>query len=135
MKTEWIRQGEHDELVVLFNGWGMDRAIFDFIDLGTARDLLHCYDYRDPACPIDFESLAQQYATIHLVAWSMGVSVAGRVCAEHAEKLGVKLAISGSLPVIDDAQGIPVDAWQATIDGQQVEIEPIYSATPVLPCA
>lgn len=120
MKTEWIQQDNHQELVIFFNGWGMDRAVFKHIDLGD-RDLFHCFDYREASLSIEIGDLRDRYESIHLVAWSMGVAIANRLCVDSSDTFKVKLAISGSVTGIDDEYGIPTDAYQATIDGMNAQ--------------
>jgi len=111
-----IVQDRRDELVIFFSGWGMDRAATKLIDFGD-RDVAQCYDYRELSWPGDIRSYATRYSKIHLVAWSMGVAFAARMCEELTDLFALKLAAGGSIPGIDDAYGIQVDAYQATIDG------------------
>ena len=51
MKTLWLRKEGSGELILFFNGWGMDHHIAahllaDSLAAGFTHDLLVCYDYR-----------------------------------------------------------------------------------------
>ena len=78
------------------------------------HDLLMVYDYRqiDPTAII---KLTGQYDSLHLVAWSMGVWIAGSFFSDYKDRFTSSMAINGTLNPIDDQYGIPVKAFDTMI--------------------
>ena len=92
----------------------MDPAPFRSIPV-IEHDLLMVYDYREiePAAMI---RLTEQYDSLHLVAWSMGVWVAGKFFSDYKDRFTSSMAINGTLSPINDQFGIPVKAFDTMIN-------------------
>jgi len=73
------------------------------------------YDYRqiDPS-PV-MEQL-DEYDTLHLIAWSMGVWIAGTFFATYRNRFSSATAVNGTLQPIDEQCGLPPGAFAAMID-------------------
>lgn len=66
-------------------------------------DCLLCFDYRT----LEFDySLLDGYREIRLLAWSMGVWVAGQILSGRTYPWEMKLAVNGTPFPIDDRRGI-----------------------------
>ncbi len=72
------------------------------------------YDYRS-LTPLDM-SLFAQYESLHLLAWSMGVWVAGHLLPSMHERFQTRTAIGGTLDPVHDLKGIPVDGYRNMLD-------------------
>ncbi len=117
MKTAWLRKEGAEELLLFFNGWGMDEGIGTHL-LGQTlseeltRDVLVCHDYRS----LELEKVVQdelyQYKQITIVAWSFGVWV-----AQHTELPPITraIALNGTLYPVNAEKGIRPDLFEATL--------------------
>jgi pimeloyl-[acyl-carrier protein] methyl ester esterase len=110
MKKLWINKQNAPELLLFFNGWGMDEKPFKHLAVDNELDVLMIYDYKVLE---DIEEL-NDYKTIHLVAWSLGVFAASKVLS--GMKFASATAINGTLKPIDEGEGIAPVIFQGTID-------------------
>jgi pimeloyl-[acyl-carrier protein] methyl ester esterase len=117
MKTVWLRQERAEELLLFFNGWGMDCRIAEHLlreslSDGFTSDFLLCYDYSTMEPEQGFMREAASYSRITIVAWSFGVWV-----AQHTELPPIEraIAINGTLHPVNDEQGISPQVFQATL--------------------
>ena len=117
MKTVWLRKEGAEELLLFFNGWGMDYRIaahllHESLTTDFSPDFLVCYDYRTLEPEPSFIKELRRYDSITLIAWSFGVWV-----AQHIElpALECAIAINGTLHPVDAEQGIPPEVFQATL--------------------
>ena len=111
MQYKWLNKQNNKNLIVFFNGWGMDENIVNNLD-SENYDVLTFFDYRTFEVPnIDFSKYEKKY----LIAWSMGVFVCNYFY-EKLEKFNRYIAINGTLKPIDDDFGIPIKAYNLTID-------------------
>lgn len=81
-----------------------------------SSDLLLCYDYRS----MTFDaSVLEGYCELRVVAWSMGVWVAGQVLGNLSGLPAItgRLAVNGTPFPIDDVRGIPVAIFRGTLEG------------------
>lgn len=111
MKKIWISKKDSAELILFFNGWGMDERPFGHLAVPDGFDILMTYDYTK------LESLADDikgYSRIHLVAWSLGVYAAAEIMQDI--EFASATAINGTLKPIDAAEGIAPAVFQGTID-------------------
>ena len=92
-------------------GWGMGPEPFQTMVAGPV-DLIMVYDYRSLE-DCDLHSLLPRNCRIHLLAWSMGVWVAGRLLQDVA--FSSATAIGGTCRPIDDRYGIPCRVFDDTI--------------------
>lgn len=76
-------------------------------------DCLLCFDYRT----LEFDySLLDGYREIRLLAWSMGVWVAGQILSGHTYPWKMKLAVNGTPFPIDDRRGIAEAVFHGTLE-------------------
>ena len=113
MQTVWIHHNHHRECILFFSGWGMDAAPFRFLP-AARHDLCMFSDYRHLQ-PVDLKPFAG-YERLHLVAWSMGVWVAGHLLAEQATCFASSTAIGGTLTPVDKQCGIPPESYGDMVD-------------------
>ena len=112
MQQIFLQQQHSKNLVLIFLGYGQDQNPFKSLNTVTKDDIAIVFDYQDLSFD---ESLYQEYESITLIAWSMGVMIASIVLSNTA-KLVKKIAVNGTVQGIDDTLGIPPSLWQATID-------------------
>lgn len=118
MKTSWLKKEGADELVLFFNGWGMDARIASFLteerpdELPVTGDVLACWDYRsfepEPGLPV----LTEGYGSITVVAWSFGVWAARQAGLGRVRRA---IAINGTLNPVSETEGIPPEIFNATL--------------------
>ena len=111
MKYKWLNKGTEKNLIVFFNGWGMDENIVKHLE-SDGYDVLMFYDYNSPDTDFDFSSL-KTYPTKYLIAWSMGVMTATLFDLDYDKKI----AINGTLKPIDNEFGIPERIYNLTLKG------------------
>jgi biotin synthesis protein BioG len=117
MKTTWLRKEGGEELLLFFNGWGMDRRLADHLlgeslSEGFSPDLLLCHDYSTLEPDPGVMSEVSQYNRITVVAWSFGVWA-----AHHTElpPIASAIAINGTLHPVNSEKGINHQVFQATL--------------------
>ena len=113
MQQIFLQQHHSKNLVLIFLGYGQDKNPFNSLKAVTTDDLAIVYDYQDLSFD---ENLYQEYESITLIAWSMGVMIAPIVISHITSKIVKKIALNGTVQGIDDNLGIPPNLWQATID-------------------
>lgn len=119
MKQYFLKNEKNDSLLLFFGGWGSGPELFSDCAVMPGHDCMLCYDYRT----LDFDcSPLENYRSISLLAWSMGVWVADRVLsgdgtAAVRARLDRCVAAGGTLTPIDDCRGIPVQIFKGTLDG------------------
>ena len=111
MEYKWLNKEQNKEIIIFFNGWGMDENIVKHIECENF-DILMFYDYNNLNTNFDFSCLAV-YSKKYLISWSMGVMVASLFNVEYDKKI----AINGTLRPIDDNFGIPIKIYDMTIRG------------------
>jgi pimeloyl-[acyl-carrier protein] methyl ester esterase len=116
MKTVWMRNDASEELLMFFNGWGMDDRIasllFDGCRESLEGDFLACHDYRSLQPETDFQRLRERYGRITLVAWSLGVWAARHAVPFFVDRA---IAINGTLNPVSQTDGIPPEIFEATL--------------------
>ncbi len=110
MQQQWLIRENNNDCLLFLSGWGMDSRPFKAIP-GGGLDVLMLYDYRDLA-PFSLELLAG-YAQVHLLAWSMGVWVAGHLFSANKDKFAQRIALAGTLTPVHKEQGIPPESYKA----------------------
>ncbi len=111
MEYKWLNKKESKEIIVFFNGWGMDETVVANLNAGN-YDILMFYDYNTLETEFDF-AILDKYEKRHLVAWSMGVMTA----TLFNIKYNASTAVNGTLKPIDNNFGIPVKIYDLTIRG------------------
>lgn len=113
MKMQWVKRDDRPGLILFLNGWGMDAGTVTPAP-PTAWDLVTFFDYRNLEIDETALLLPEKYATVVLVAWSMGVWAAG-VFAPLAGKIAASVAVNGTSRPIDDEYGIPGELYEETV--------------------
>lgn len=109
MNYKWLRKTNSEELIIFFNGWGMDDFIVSKLDCGD-YDVVVLFDYNNLDLDIDLSG----YTKKHIVAWSMGVMIATLF---DFGKIESATAICGTPKPIDDKYGIPKRIYNLTVKG------------------
>lgn len=112
MQSVWLHHNTHRECILFLAGWGMDPGPFGFLSTNEC-DLCMIYDYRQLR-PISLKCFAG-YERLHLVAWSMGVWVAGHLLADQGPSFASCTAIGGTLTPVDTLRGIPPEMYTAMV--------------------
>ncbi len=111
MEYKWLNRKNNKELIVFFNGWGMDESVVSHLDF-TNYDVLMFYDYNTLETNFDF-SVLNEYNKKSLIAWSMGVMTATLFDIKYESSV----AVNGTLKPIDNQFGIPERIYDLTIKG------------------
>jgi len=112
MTSAYLHKAGNKELILFFNGWGMDHHRFETWPCRT-YDLLAVHDYTHLEALPDLSA----YSKVHLVAWSLGVWAAAKVLewSSIAARLSSALAINGTLTPIHPQEGISPEVFSGTI--------------------
>ena len=108
MRYSWLNQNGLSTCILFMTGWGMDPLPFSSIPADNV-DILMVSDYQHLE-PVNMELLGN-YEQCHLVAWSMGVWVAGHLLHEVQDDFTTRTAIGGTLDPIHPTTGIPPEAY------------------------
>lgn len=111
MKYKWLNNKNNANLIVFFNGWGMDESVVKHLD-AEIYDVLMFYNYNTLDTDFDF-NFFNNYNKKYLVAWSMGVMVA----TNFPDKYIRKTAVNGTLKPINAKFGINPKIYELTING------------------
>lgn len=112
MKQLFIKKENSPRLLLFFAGWGSDENLFRRT-VAEGYDCLLCFDYRT----LEFDySLLDGYREIRLLAWSMGVWVAGQILSGRTYPWEMKLAVNGTPFPIDDRRGIAEAVFHGTLE-------------------
>ena len=111
MQTCWLNQNNNPDCILFMAGWGMGPEPFRTIHC-EAVDVLMVYDYRSLE-DCDLAALLPAKRRLHLLAWSLGVWVAGRLL-EHVV-FSSSTALGGTCRPVDDRYGIPGQVFTDTI--------------------
>jgi biotin synthesis protein BioG len=115
MQFQWLNRENNLDCILLVAGWGMSLEPFQDMVAGPV-DVVMVYDYRGldefnlSALPSDLKNY-----NIHLLAWSMGVGVAGMLLDNISFAFSSATAIGGTCRPIDDRYGIPCRLFDDTI--------------------
>ncbi|MGL5683452.1 MAG: pimeloyl-ACP methyl esterase BioG family protein [Marinifilaceae bacterium] len=110
MKQEWIKQEGHENVIIFFNGWGMDHKVIAHLE--GDFDILMCYNYKDIKQVTSPN--VKHYTKIYLVAWSMGVWAATQAITKWGFTPHRSVAINGTSCPIDNCFGIPQRVYLLT---------------------
>ena len=111
MKYKFFQENNKN-LIIFFNGWGMDELIISHLKRDDF-DLLVLYDYND--LDIEFPNL-DNYDKKYIIGWSMGVMISTLFydCFGEIDKY---IAINGTPKPINDKYGIPEKIYKLTLRG------------------
>lgn len=111
MQYKWLNKQNNKQLIVFFNGWGMDEKIVSHLEFDN-YDVLTFHDYRNfEKIDFDFSSYDEKV----LIAWSMGVYVCNYFY-EQFKNFDKFIAVNGTQKPIDDNYGIPKMIYNLTVD-------------------
>ena len=112
MKQYFLKKEENRRLLIFFAGWGADERLFSR-QVADGYDYMLCYDYRT----LDFDyGLLAPYESIRLLAWSMGVWVAGKTFEKNDKyQWNMKMAVNGTSFPIDEEKGILPAVFEGTL--------------------
>lgn len=113
MKYFWINKKNQKQLIVFFNGWGMDENPFVHLDYNNF-DLLMLSDYSSLDVDANLINEINSYEKTFVIAWSMGVWAASKV-AYNFKKIKKSIAINGTVAPIDDKFGIVQKVYDYTL--------------------
>lgn len=111
MKYKWLNKQNNKDIIIFFNGWGMDETVVSHLEF-EEYDILMFYDYNNLNTDFDF-SQTKLYDNISLIAWSMGVMIATLFDIDYE----TKTAINGTLEPISNNFGIPEKIYDLTLNG------------------
>lgn len=109
-----IQNNNSSELIVFFNGWGMDEKSLQHID-AEGRDVLTLYDYSSEV--ILPEMSLKTYKKAYVVAWSMGVFIANQLASQLGLNIEKSIALCGSPYPVHNEYGISVKIFDITSKG------------------
>lgn len=122
MKTKLIHTNpECKRLILIFAGWSTTHTFYRDLH-AEGWDIAIVWDYSS----LDFDpSIVDNYSTIYLIAWSMGVAAAAHAAATTlpADRVSAAFAVNGTLYPSSDKYGIPeavYEATQATINARNL---------------
>jgi biotin synthesis protein BioG len=111
MQYKWLNKQNNKNLIVFFNGWGMDEKIVNNLAFED-YDVLVLFDYRTFEIPaFDFSLYEKKY----MVCWSMGVYVCNYFYDIFKDFDGYT-AVNGTQKPVDDNYGIPEVIYNLTVD-------------------
>ncbi|MDR1755895.1 MAG: DUF452 family protein [Culturomica sp.] len=113
MRIEWVNQQGGGQVVVFFNGWGMDRRAVSH--LACDGDLLLISDYRklEPELLPDLSA----YGEVRIAAWSMGVWAAFTLLPDWGVPCNRLVGLNGTALPVDNRYGIPEAVYRLTERG------------------
>ena len=111
MKYKWLNRNGNREIIIFFNGWGMDENVVSHLQCDK-YDVITFFDYNNLDTDFEFEEL-EKYSKKYLISWSMGVMVASLFNLS----VDKSIAINGTLTPIDDNYGIPEKIYDLTEKG------------------
>jgi biotin synthesis protein BioG len=115
MRHEWLIQEKRERLILFFAGWGMDARPFRNIE-STSSDVLVLFGYHEESDDAMLADLCASYTRCDVLAWSLGVVMAGHCCSASDIPVSQAVALNGTLYPAHDEKGIPCDLFDATLE-------------------
>ncbi len=115
MKTRWLRQAGAPELLIFFHGWSMDETTVAHL-APEDLDVLLIWDYSDWEAVPDWRGLGESYASVRVLAWSLGVWAAARCLGNGPAFWREAVALNGSLWPVDASCGIAPEIFAGTAE-------------------
>ena len=111
MKSLWLNKRNNKNLIVFFNGWGMNETIVSHLDCNCNDVLMFC-DYRK----LDIENFDfSRHENKFLVAWSMGVYITN-LFYDKLKYFNKKIAVNGTFYPVDNNYGIIEKIYNLTVN-------------------
>ena len=113
MKFSWLNKKGNLNLIVFFSGWGMDEksVILDYRNF----DFIVLYDYEDSKIDAKLVKEISDYDNAYIIGWSMGV-IMSTLLFDKINNIKKKIAVNGTLKIVDDKFGIPTKIFEATLN-------------------
>lgn len=111
MKSVWLKQDGHRDLIVIFGGWALGAGMF--AHLSGSEDVLFVDDYRE----LDNLPNLSAYQNRTAVAFSFGVAAFAHLDSATRDQFDRTVAINGSPAPVDRRMGIPPVVYKKTRDG------------------
>lgn len=106
-----------EELLIFFNGWGMDLNAVKHLAFDEKLAVLEVHDYTGPAVKEVFEPYWHGYRKIHLCAWSLGVRAAAECFSGmKPDFFATATAWNGVLNPIDEKLALPEQVFDQTAE-------------------
>lgn len=102
----FFQDNKSNELILFFNGWGMDEK--PFYPIKNNRDILFISNYSDLSINLDLDF--SKYKKLILIAFSAGVFMAAYL-KELLPIFDLKIAINGTLNQLDKQEGVPQEIF------------------------
>lgn len=113
MKTRVIfSQPGNRRLILIFAGWSTTPAFYRDLH-SEGWDIAVVWDYTD----LDFDpSVIEDYSSVFIIAWSMGVAAAAHAAATTlpSGRIAAAFAVNGTLYPSSDRFGIPENIYEST---------------------
>lgn len=124
MQYEWLAKGQSKDLIIFFNGFGMDKTCIAHLQKDNAKsgkfDCLHICRYQDAELPhFDFAA----YGGLYLVAWSLGVYMSAALRLPWTKKT----AFCGTGNPVDLKEGIPPKIYRLTMNSFSEKSKLLFS--------
>ncbi len=118
MKFSWLNKKDNLNLIVFFSGWGMDEksVILDYRNF----DFVVLYDYEDSEIDAELVKEISDYDNVYIIGWSMGV-IMSTLLFDKINNIKKKIAVNGTLKIVDDKFGIPIKIFEATLNNLNVK--------------
>lgn len=110
MKAKWQYKNKNEQLILFFNGWAMDDLMIQHLE-SKSFDVCMFHNYNDITFNI---STIKNYKFCHIIAWSVGISVANAFYEIYKPLCEKKIAIAGSPFPSDNNFGIPENIFNTT---------------------
>ena len=110
MITKWLNKEGNNSCILFFNGWGMDERAVQHLECnGHDVCLFFGYDHF-------FElKMNEEYDQVHVIAWSLGVSLANAILMNSKLKPESLTAINGTSFPMHNELGIPEVIFRNTL--------------------
>lgn len=115
MKAQWLSQTGRPELLLFFNGWGMDSRPVAHLR-SSVYDVLELHAYASRTLPPEAAAAWPRYNRVRVVAWSLGVWLAHAVRDQLPPQADLALAVNGTLQPVDAGLGIAPAIFQHTLE-------------------
>ena len=116
MKYKWLNQNKNTDLILFFNGWGMDESVVKHLVCGN-YDVVMFYDYNSIETDFFDKYNIEVYEEINIIGWSMGVMICAYIIQSYNIRADKITVINGTLKPIDADYGINPKIYDLTIRG------------------
>lgn len=114
MKITFLNREEgNSRLLLVFAGWSTNAALYEPFRLPRWDTAVASGFTQEDAWP----EVAEEYDTVYLFAWSLGVQAAARAFARRPGRLAAAFAINGTETPVSDDYGIPENVFLGTMQG------------------